>query len=232
MSGSLNDRPSGAFTLLLLLAAFAFAAGCSNANTSGGVDGSAMNHVDPSGQSVPGWLVLPAGGAHAPSAVRNYIANGDSSACAECHGADLSGGISRVSCFGNVAGCHHGAATGWVAASPAVQATRGSPPARSAMEGIIPAAGRRRRAPNAIRGGRRTRQPPGSARRTRTPIRTRRTSRSAPSATPPGRRTTRRASRPIPRRRGRRPDASTAPCATVRPSPHTRRRTTTAPTTA
>jgi predicted CxxxxCH...CXXCH cytochrome family protein len=121
MSGSLNDRPSGAFTLMLLLAVFAFAAGCSNANTSGGVDGSAMNHVDPSGQSVPGWLVLPAGGAHAPSAVRNYIANGDSSACAECHGADLSGGISRVSCFGNVAGCHHGAATGWVAASPAVQ---------------------------------------------------------------------------------------------------------------
>lgn len=117
MSGSRNDRPPGVFALLPLLAVLAFAAGCSNANTSGTADGSSANHVDASGRSVSGWLAVPSGGTHASSATRNYIANGDASACAECHGGDLSGGISRVSCFGNAAGCHHGPVAGWVGAA-------------------------------------------------------------------------------------------------------------------
>jgi len=120
MSGSRKVRPSGTFALLLLAAAFA--AGCSSANTSATGGGASADHIDASGQSVPGWLVLPSGGAHASSATLNYIAEGGIGACAECHGEDLSGGISRVSCFANAAGCHHGPVTGWVASSPAAQA--------------------------------------------------------------------------------------------------------------
>ncbi|MGE5283571.1 MAG: hypothetical protein ACM3OG_01220, partial [Actinomycetota bacterium] len=82
--------------LLILLAAFAAAAGCSTANTTGG--DVVVNHVDASGNSVPGWLT-PTGGTHAKSATMDYIANGGSSSCTECHGSDLAGGISRVSCF-------------------------------------------------------------------------------------------------------------------------------------
>jgi len=119
MSGSRYDRPSGVITLLLLLAAFAFASGCSSANTEGTAGGA--NHIDASGKSVPGWLVLPSGGQHAVSATQNYIASGGSAACAECHGTDLSGGISRVSCFANTAGCHHGPVAGWVTTPPAAQ---------------------------------------------------------------------------------------------------------------
>ena len=104
--------------VLIVLAAFAVAAGCSTANTTG--DGVAVNHVDASGNSVSGW-VTPTGGAHANSATRNYIANGGKSSCTECHGSDLTGGISRVSCFANAAGCHHGPIAGWVAVSPAAQ---------------------------------------------------------------------------------------------------------------
>ena len=98
--------------VLILLAAFAAAAGCSTANTSG--DGN-VNHVDASGHSVPGWLTS-TGGTHASSATTNYIANGSSS-CTECHGSDLTGGISRVSCFGNTAGCHHGPVPNWITAA-------------------------------------------------------------------------------------------------------------------
>src|SRR5512135_67128 len=116
-SRSLRDfrNPIGC---LILLAAFAVAAGCSTANTTGG--GVIVNHVDASGNSIPGWLT-PTGGLHAKSATLDYIANGGSSGCTQCHGSDLSGGISRVSCFGNTAGCHHGPIAGWVAVSPAVQ---------------------------------------------------------------------------------------------------------------
>jgi hypothetical protein len=106
--------PRNPIGLLILLAAAAAAAGCSNANTSG--DG-AVNHVDASGNSVPGW-VTSTGGAHANSATMNYIANGGSSSCTECHGSDLAGGISRVSCFGNTANCHHGSIPNW--STPAV----------------------------------------------------------------------------------------------------------------
>ena len=99
--------------VLILLAAFAVAAGCSTANTTG--DGG-VNHVDASGHSIPGWLT-PTGGTHASSATSNYIANGGSSSCTECHGSDLAGGISRVSCFGNTAGCHHGPVPNWISAA-------------------------------------------------------------------------------------------------------------------
>jgi predicted CxxxxCH...CXXCH cytochrome family protein len=58
---------------------------------------------------------------HASTATLDYIANGGSSGCTQCHGSDLSGGISNVSCFGNPAGCHHSPVSGWVAAPPAAQ---------------------------------------------------------------------------------------------------------------
>ena len=103
--------------LLLLLAVAG--AGCSTASTSGtagsgsGGGGGNVNHISSPGTSVPGWFVLPTGGSHASTATLNYIANDGSSSCAECHGADLSGGISRVSCFANTAGCHHGPIPNW-----------------------------------------------------------------------------------------------------------------------
>ena len=109
--------PRNPIGVLILLAAFAAAGGCSTSNTAGGV---VVNHVDASGNSVPGW-VTPTGGSHANSATMNYIANGGSSSCTECHGSDLAGGISGVSCFGNPAGCHHGPIAGWVAVPPAAQ---------------------------------------------------------------------------------------------------------------
>ena len=105
---------------LILLAAFAAAAGCSTAETPNG-SGTNMNHVLSSGSSVPGWLVVPSGGSHASTATLDYIAKGGSSGCTECHGSDLSGGISNVSCFGNPAGCHHVPVAGWVASPPGVQ---------------------------------------------------------------------------------------------------------------
>ena len=94
---------------LILLVALAGIAGCAN-------DDSPDVMVSP-----PGWVVVPSGGQHATSATLTYIANGGTSSCAECHGADLSGGTSKVSCFGNPAGCHHGPVAGWVAAPPAAQ---------------------------------------------------------------------------------------------------------------
>ena len=94
---------------LILLVAFAGIAGCANDNSSGGMS------------SPPDWVVVPSGGQHAKSATRDYLANGGSTPCTECHGADLSGGTSKVSCFGNPAGCHHGPVSGWTVASPAAQ---------------------------------------------------------------------------------------------------------------
>jgi len=102
---------------LILLVALGAAAGCSTAETTGG-SATNMNHVLPSGSSVAGWLVVPSGGSHASTATLDYIDGGGSSGCTECHGSDLSGGISDVSCFGNSTGCHHGPVAGW--ATPAV----------------------------------------------------------------------------------------------------------------
>ena len=102
--------------LLLLLAAAG--AGCSTAGNSGGTSGGGnANHIAAPGTSVPGWFVLPTGGSHGGTATLNFIANDGSSSCAECHGADLSGGISKVSCFANPAGCHHGPIQNWAGAA-------------------------------------------------------------------------------------------------------------------
>ena len=98
--------------LLLLLAVAG--AGCSTGNTSSsGASGATVNHIAAPGASVPGWFVLPTGGSHGGTATLNFIANDGTSSCAECHGADLSGGISKVSCFANPAGCHHGPIPNW-----------------------------------------------------------------------------------------------------------------------
>jgi len=105
---------------LILLAVFAVASGCSTAESPAG-SGTNVNHVLPSGNSVSGWMVTPSGGTHASTATQDYIANNGNSGCVECHGPDLAGGISRVSCFGNTAGCHHGPVAGWVAVSPSTQ---------------------------------------------------------------------------------------------------------------
>jgi predicted CxxxxCH...CXXCH cytochrome family protein len=105
---------------LLLLLIVSVATGCSTAESPNG-SGSTMNHILPSGRSVSGWLVLPSGGSHASTATQDHIANGGSSGCTDCHGSDLSGGISNVSCFGNPAGCHHGPVANWEVSSPATQ---------------------------------------------------------------------------------------------------------------
>ena len=120
MSGFRKNRPSRPFTWLLLLGAVAFAAGCSTAQSPNG-GGANTNHILPSGSSVAGWLVLPSGGSHASTATLDSIANNGGSGCTQCHGSDLTGGISRVSCFGNPAGCHHVPVAGWVAPPPGAQ---------------------------------------------------------------------------------------------------------------
>jgi hypothetical protein len=97
---------------LILLAALGAAAGCSTAESPGG-SGTNMNHVLPSGSSVSGWVVVPSGGTHASTATLDYIASNGSSGCTQCHGSDLKGGISGVSCFGNTTGCHHGPVANW-----------------------------------------------------------------------------------------------------------------------
>jgi predicted CxxxxCH...CXXCH cytochrome family protein len=94
---------------LILLVAFAGITGCGADKSPGG------------GSSPPDWVVVPSGGQHAKSAMRDYIANGGIIPCTECHGADLSGGNSKVSCFGNPSGCHHGPVAGFVASPPATQ---------------------------------------------------------------------------------------------------------------
>jgi hypothetical protein len=94
---------------LILLVAFAGIAGCGNDDSSGGLS------------SPPDWVVVPSGGLHATRATQTYIDNGGISSCVECHGADLSGGNSKVSCFGNPAGCHHGPVADWVVSPPAAQ---------------------------------------------------------------------------------------------------------------
>jgi predicted CxxxxCH...CXXCH cytochrome family protein len=96
----------------LLLAALAASAGCSTSQSTNG-DPAIVNHILPSGKSVDGWMVAPSGGTHASSATLDYIGNAGSSNCAQCHGSDLAGGISAVSCFSNAArGCHHVTAPG------------------------------------------------------------------------------------------------------------------------
>jgi len=114
MSGFRKNRPLRPFTWLLLLGAVAFAAGCSTANTSGG-GGTSTSHILPNGTSVAGWTNPAGGSLHASAATNEYVSNGALVSCTECHGADLTGGIARTSCFGNAAACHHGTIAGWFA---------------------------------------------------------------------------------------------------------------------
>ncbi|MEW6720539.1 MAG: hypothetical protein AB1346_08830 [Thermodesulfobacteriota bacterium] len=126
MPGFRVDQPAKAFALLSLLAAAAFAAGCSSANNVSDAAIAGESHINAAGQSVPGWVVVPTGGQHATAATQDFLAGGATAACAECHGADLAGGISKVSCFANPAGCHHGSVPGWVSFVPGATQPHGS----------------------------------------------------------------------------------------------------------
>ena len=114
MSGFRKNRPLRPFTWLLLLGAVAFAAGCSTANTSGG-GGTSANHILPNGTSAAGWTNPAGGSLHAITATNEYVSGGALDSCAECHGADLSGGIAKASCFDplSASSCHHGTIAGW-----------------------------------------------------------------------------------------------------------------------
>lgn len=70
----------------LIVLMFITILGCSNANDNAII-------LDQSGKHPAGWLVAVNGGSH-PAA---YLSAPDK--CVECHGSDLTGGISRVSCF-------------------------------------------------------------------------------------------------------------------------------------
>jgi len=116
LTGSGKPVPSRRVALLLLFSAVALAAGCSGANTSGGTGadgGTSPGHLLPSGDSVPGWTIPAGGSQHAISSTQEYASGGTLVSCTECHGSDLRGGISRTSCFGNPAGCHHGPVSNW-----------------------------------------------------------------------------------------------------------------------
>jgi predicted CxxxxCH...CXXCH cytochrome family protein len=85
----------------LLLGAL-LAAGCSSTGTT---EQALISHIDAQGKSVPGWVApFPGPSLHSKSATEDFINNGTSN-CTECHGADLTGGISKVSCF--ISSCHH-----------------------------------------------------------------------------------------------------------------------------
>lgn len=96
-------------SLLILLVAFSFIAGCGN------------DHSNDVMVSPPDWVLIPSGGQHAISSTRDFIADSENLPCKECHGADLSGGTSQVSCMENTAGCHHGPVSDWLATSPSTQ---------------------------------------------------------------------------------------------------------------
>jgi hypothetical protein len=83
--------PRNPIGLLILLAVFAAAAGCSTSTNSGGL-------VDASGNHPAGFV-----------STHPAFARPDGSACKECHGSNLQGGIVNVSCFSasrNGVACH------------------------------------------------------------------------------------------------------------------------------
>ena len=96
------------FAPLFILSLFA----CSNANDK-------ASNIDPrTGKHPDGWVVANTGGTHKAG----YISG--PSACYECHGKNMNGGISGVSCFStayNGIGCHpdgpSGHPAGWQAPS-------------------------------------------------------------------------------------------------------------------
>lgn len=82
-------------TVLALIGLFA----CSKANDK-------VSNFDPNtGKHLAGWVVALSGGNHPEAYLR------DSNSCSECHGKNLAGGISKVSCFSasrNGINCHPG----------------------------------------------------------------------------------------------------------------------------
>jgi predicted CxxxxCH...CXXCH cytochrome family protein len=84
------------FSAILLLIVTLWGCGSGNSSSPTAIDPTTRKHA------TPGWFDKGTGGVH-PSA---YFA--DSVSCTECHGKDLSGGISKVSCSPGVnsAGCH------------------------------------------------------------------------------------------------------------------------------
>lgn len=104
----------------MILAAAAVVAGCSTSASNGTGTGS-VNHITAQGTSVSGWLTSSGASSHSRSATTSFIAAGNVAGCTECHGVDLLGGISRVSCMSNPSACHHGTVAGWVASGSATQ---------------------------------------------------------------------------------------------------------------
>lgn len=103
-----RNRPARPSLIIMLAAGAILAlAGCS----SGTQQGVGNSHLTAQGTSVPGWLTTPAGPSlHSRSATDDFVADG-SVGCVECHGADLAGGISKVSCLASA--CHHDPVAGF-----------------------------------------------------------------------------------------------------------------------
>jgi hypothetical protein len=104
----------------IALAAVALVAGCSSSSSNGSGGGS-VNHITAQGTSVSGWIASSGASGHSRSATESFIALGNTGGCTECHGADLRGGISRVSCMSNTSACHHGTVAEWVAPGSSTQ---------------------------------------------------------------------------------------------------------------
>lgn len=101
MAMNWNDRPARPWLISLLLGALAAFGGCSSGTDQGNLN----SHLTAQGTSIPGWLTTQTGPSlHSRSATQDFVSNG-SVGCVQCHGADLAGGISRVSCLTSV--CHH-----------------------------------------------------------------------------------------------------------------------------
>jgi predicted CxxxxCH...CXXCH cytochrome family protein len=103
----------------MILAAAVVVAGCSTSASNG--SGESVNHLTAQGTSVAGWLTASGASSHSRSATTTFIALGNAGGCTECHGADLLGGISRVSCMSNTSACHHGTVEDWVASGSTPQ---------------------------------------------------------------------------------------------------------------
>lgn len=103
----------------MILAAAVVVAGCSTSASNG--SGGSVNHITAQGTSVSGWLAASGPSSHSRSATTSFIALGNAGGCTQCHGADLLGGISRVSCMSNPSACHHGTVAEWVASGSVPQ---------------------------------------------------------------------------------------------------------------
>jgi hypothetical protein len=98
-----NGRIRPLWLILFLILPVFLASGCSDSEENSG-----LSLVDQNGNHPASFL-----------SVHPAYAVPVAEECRECHGSDLTGGISRQSCF--LAECHHGTVPGWVAAPPAAQ---------------------------------------------------------------------------------------------------------------